>query len=51
MLFGRMSGPSLPTDKDETICPECDERGKAMCIVLGRGLRTIHYHCLMCRVS
>jgi len=44
-----MYGPSLATDKDEIICPECDERGKAMYIVLGRGLRTTHYQCLICR--
>ena len=45
----KVEGSSLPADKDETICPECDERGKAMCVVLGRGLRTIYYQCLVCR--
>ena len=44
-----MDGPSLPTDTDETVCPECDERGKVICIVLGRGFRTIKYQCLTCR--
>jgi len=44
-----MKNSSLPNDKDETTCPECDERGKAMCVVLGRGLKTIHYKCLVCR--
>jgi hypothetical protein len=39
----------MHTTKDETLCPECDERGKAMCIVVGRGLRTVHYQCFTCR--
>src|SRR5262245_43116855 len=38
-------------DTADTRCPECDERGKAMCVVLGRGVRTIHYYCLICRAQ
>ena len=49
IVYGFMSELSLHTENDDTVCPECDGHGKAMCTVLGRGLRTIHYHCLVCR--
>ena len=44
-----MHVPALDHQPNHSLCPECDERGKAMCVVVGRGLRTVHYHCLVCR--
>src|SRR5215475_5589459 len=42
-ILGSRNGWTLPaTTNDEALCPKCDERGKAVCVAIGRGLRTIH---------
>jgi len=45
----RMDNPSPQTDQQDSLCQKCQEPGNAMCIVRGRGIRTIHYYCFTCR--
>lgn len=38
----------MQTERADHLCPKCLADGKAVCIVMGRGVRTVHYRCLAC---
>ena len=44
-----MEGVAPFIDRQESRCAKCQESGKAMCVVVGRGVKTVHYHCFACR--
>jgi len=45
-----MHGPNLDNQPKHSLCPQCadDVQGEAACVVVGHGVRTIHYICTVC---
>ena len=43
-----MGRVSLLEQRRQSWCPCCDVHGKATSVVVGRGVKTVHYVCLGC---
>jgi hypothetical protein len=43
-----MSWVSFLEQRRPPLCPRCDVHGKATSVVVGRGVKTVHYVCLGC---
>jgi len=35
-------------ERRKSICPSCQQRGKPCCLIVGHGVRTMHYICPSC---
>ena len=44
----KVAGISFPEQRRQSLCPHCDIQGKATNVVVGRGVKTVHYVCLGC---
>ena len=43
-----MGRVSFLDQRRQSLCPRCDVHGKATAVVVGRGVKTVHYVCLRC---
>jgi hypothetical protein len=43
-----MGRVSFLEQRRQSLCPRCDVHGKATSVVVGRGVKTVHYVCLGC---
>ena len=43
-----MASISFLEQRRQSLCPRCDVNGKATSVVVGRGVKTIHYVCQGC---
>lgn len=44
----KMAGVSFQEQRRQFRCPHCDVQGKATYVVVGRGVKTVHYVCAGC---
>lgn len=43
-----MGSLSFQEERRQSLCPHCDVDGKPTVVVVGRGVKTVHYVCLGC---